>query len=588
MPQVYPQQSTNPPKEKDEAIKSPSVPTPQADVHSMRDDWNKMPTGEQDKLLNSMNEDEQAEFASRLGIYGSGTNHTLSAPLKTGSIPWMKSKAYSLLTAGANQLPTVMGALGGMFGGGVGEGLNPAGGGIPGAIIGSGIGGGVGEAARQGIYHTEGLDKYDEKSPKTWGERFKEMGKEGAGQAAGEASGQLLGKWMRPTLERSLAKLAYAGNINHGKPLGEGDLDKVINDLIATEKQHGKATTVGDFIGVINQTKKDIGQEVDIAMSQPIMQNGKKVMLGKAEADSTPIVNAVNSLLTADPSITKEAALNKAGKEASYLATIKKEALKFQQHPWSFEELTSKRIRLNQELAPLYEMSAGDARVYLLEHPDLAIKKAQAEAIRDIIYPQMDRAAGYPLGTTARLQEKRGTLMSLENQVTEHLGKLKTKARQAKGAPSLEKVNISSYGTTGGKPGLAVHRLTGLVHTPNPERAADSQVKKAFGHGFGPNARRIVNTPFGSEKLGNEFLSLPLREIVNPSQPKKPEDQESTGPQSSVARPKELIERAKQLNPSAQGQVAYSHIAVNPENHHRIGSNDGKTWFDVSNGQQVA
>lgn len=65
-------------------------------------------------------------------------------------------------------------------------------------------------------------------------------------------------------------------------------------------------------------------------------------------------------------------------------------------------------------------------------------------------------------------------------------------------------------------------------------------------------------------------------------------DANAIGPQSSVATPRELLERAKQLNPAAQGQVAYNHTAVNPATGHRIGSNDGVRWVDLQTGVEVS
>jgi len=64
-------------------------------------------------------------------------------------------------------------------------------------------------------------------------------------------------------------------------------------------------------------------------------------------------------------------------------------------------------------------------------------------------------------------------------------------------------------------------------------------------------------------------------------------DAKAIGGQSSVSTPKDLIDKAKQRDPSAQGQVAYAHTAVNPDTGHKIGSN-GNGWFDVQTGQQVA
>lgn len=56
---------------------------------------------------------------------------------------------------------------------------------------------------------------------------------------------------------------------------------------------------------------------------------------------------------------------------------------------------------------------------------------------------------------------------------------------------------------------------------------------------------------------------------------------------SSVATPQELRNKAKQLNPSAQGQVSYNHNAVNPRTGHLIGSHDGTSWYDHQTGAQV-
>jgi hypothetical protein len=556
---------------------------------ALRAKWKGMSKEQKDSLLASLDPHQRIAIQQRLGEFDSKLPIGVSAPPKFGTVPWMKQKALSFVNAGANQLPTVLGAAGGLFGTGVGEGLNPAGGGIPGAIIGSDVGGTAGDAARQVIQHATGYDQFEAPEDKTLGARTWSAAKEGAEQAAGEISGQLLGTLIRPTLDRSLAKLYYAGGLKYGDPLGRGDLESVIHDVMATEKSGQPAVTVRDFYGVLNQAKKDIGQEVDLQYALPVTQNGVTTMLGKAKADSTPIVNAITSKAIADPSIVKMAKLNPAGKEAAYLERIRREALNFSREPWTYEELTDRRIKLNQELAPLYELPAGEQRVYLLDRPDLAYKKAEAEAIREVVYPQMDHLANNPPGTTAQLQNRRGALMSLETQVENHLGNLKTKARQAKGAPMTEKANISTYGTSSGKPGIAMHRLSSLVHTPNPERAADKKVAQAFGNTVGSKIRSAISSPRGSAAVGNELLSMPLRELVNPAPPPRKEDDEGTPDnQSSAVRPRDLIDKARQLNPAAQGQTAYDHVAVNPDTGHKIGSKDGRTWYDLQTGAKVA
>lgn len=516
-----------------------------------------------------------------------------TAPPTTGSIPWMKEKAAQLYTWGANQLPTVGGVTGGLVGGAVGGAATVgAGGEVPGAIVGSGVGGGIGEAARQYLLHKSGYDQYDTPESKTLGHRTLDVAKEGIGQAAGEMSGQALGKWLRPTVERSIAKLHYAGNLKYGDPLdAKGDLEKVFNDVVKAEKTTGSGVTVRDFVDVLSKAKNENGRLVDNQMMLPINQNGHIITLGKATSDPTPIAKAISDMATADSSIIRDARVNPAGKEAAYLAHIQREATNYSKDLPTYEDLMAKRIRLNNELAPLYELATpGERRVYLLDHPDLAVKKAEADAIRNVVYPKMDTLSGKPYGTTAELQGKRGILMSLEGQVTKHLGDLKTATLKAQGANPWDKINASGYVTSSGKPGGAIHRVTSLFHTPNDLARADSQVKKAFGHGLGTNTRRVLTTP-----AGVEVMSMPVRELqkkinehFDPHQ-KQDEDDDSLGGQSSVTPgPRELIKKAKDLNPAATGQVAYSHVAVNPTTGHKIGSRDGKTWFDVQNGSRVA
>lgn len=578
---------------------SDATPLPKNDP--VVDKWNTLSRSEKDNYFQSLPAAEQARFSSRVGMWNSKEPVNVSAPPATGSIPWMKQKAYALANWGVNQIPNIEGSAGGLAGGLLGEVVDPAGGGIIGGLAGSALGGASGEHHRQQVVDAFHMDPYAD--PITPGQHLKNMAVEGGKQAAAEAMGMGTGKILRPTLERSMAKLYYAGNLKHGDPLGPGDLEKVMNDLVATEKQSGKAVTVRDLYDTIHHTKNDIGQEVDLQYALPITQNGKTVLFGQYHPNPDPIVNAIQSKLTSDPSVVKLAGINQAGPEAAYLQRVRQEALNFSQHPWTFSELADRRIHLNNEIQAIYSLPPGEKRMAMLASPDLAYKKAEADAIRDITYPEMDRLSNKPPGTTQALQEKRGALMSLENQVNEHLGNLKTKAKQAQGAPPLEKTNISTYGTSSGKPGFGVHRLQGLVHTPNPEAKADKQVARAFGNTVGTKVRKAISSPFGevhsskepltpNDKVGNQLLSLPLRMIFHhptkfePTLP--PEEDEGTPePQSSVARPKDLIEKAKQLNPSAQGQNDYTHVAVNPATGHKIGSNGG-VWYDLQTGVKVA
>jgi hypothetical protein len=573
--------------------------------YSLRDEWNKLPQEEQDKQFSSLSDDEKTKFATDMGWFGSATG--ISAQPKVGSIPWMKETALTYLNKGLNWLPTVGGVggsyVGGAVGGMVGGGVAPEGGEVPGVqagrYAGSAIGGGLGEAVRQGIEHLEGYDKYEDPETKTWDARSKKIKHQVEGQFAGELTGHYIGKWMRPTMERSIAKFYNAAKLDYGDPEGKGNLETVIDDVMKTEKvsaASGKpAVTIGDFYNNLKSLQTDIGEQVDSKMSLPVRQGKTVVPLRKATPNPIPLVDLIKSLGTKDEEgLSFRATL--AGSDPSitdakkYQQMLKDRALTFQQPGWTYGRLAAERMRINRELNQYYGMTRGEKADYLNSHPLFEVDKAIAKYIRDITYPEMDRLSGQPLGATAELQEKYGKLNELEEQTLKNMGVVKTSSRQAKGASPLEKMNVSTYGS-GGHVGASAHRLQAIVHTPSDERAANKKVAQAFGHGFGVNTRRVVTTPFGSKTAGDTIWSMPLRYLTRPTATTKPEDNDSDGPQSSVAptsTPKELMEKAKRLAPAGQGQVAYNHLAVNPATGHKIASRDGKTWEDAETGQQVA
>jgi len=570
-------------------INTPSTGANVPDDKELREDWNKLSHEDKDRYFSSLPAKDQAEFAWRVGLFDSKLPINVSAPLKSGSIPWMKQKAYALTDWVANQLPTVGGVAGGVVGGAIGEAADVFGGGVPGAIAGSGAGGGMGDAARQFIQHKTGYDQFEDPATKTIGARTLTAAKQAGGQAAGEATGQLLGTWMRPTLERSLAKLYHAGGIGYGDGMGEGRLKTVINDLIAQEKMPGgKSTTVKDLVNLIGETKKDIGARADAALSAPVTVGNHTIPLRDVAPNPTDISNLIKRFATKDPGIVKRASL--AGSDPSvtaakkYMQMVKDRALTFEQHPWTYGELATERMRINRELEDYYSMTPGEKQNFLKENPLFEVDKAIAEHIRNVTYPEMDKAANLPLGTTAKLQTKRGVLIGMDNEVRKTLGTLQDKTVKAQGEGIVDKVSPSMYLTSEGKPGGSFHRIQRLLHTPNGVASADKKVSQAFGHAPLTKVRKGL-----SSVPGMQIMDLPLRELSNPDykDPDKKDDG-TPDPQSSVAKPRELMEKAKQLNPAANGQVAYTHYAVNPQTQHRIGSHSGQEWFDVETGQQVA
>ena len=432
-------------------------------------------------------------------------------------------RAMSYVPQVAEYLPGALGAAGGL-GGEAASGYIESPWLATGAkALGSAIGGGIGEVARQGIEHVTGWDDPDY----TWSQRMNDIKNEMINQGLTELVASKLAGAFRPTLSKSIDKLVAAGD------LGASDtenLEKVASDLMKAEKASGtKVLNIGDLQTLLNSTKREIGNTVDLAMSQPVKSGGKTVPLREAEANTNPIFNEIHDILSTHPSQAKGAV----GDNPVWRKAVENRALQYAK-PRTFGELTDRRIILNNRLRALYDLPKGEQRAYLLAHPNLEIDKVEADAIRDIIYPEMDRASGHPIGYTQALQNKRGAIMSLENAFQTQAKELHMASRKIGGKSIIERGNISTYGTpASGRPGIAVHRLGSLLVKPDPEAAAGRKVAKAFGNTLlTGKAAEAVTSP-----VGTEILSLPIRTLFAPDAPKekdKKKDSSDVGPQSSV------------------------------------------------------
>jgi hypothetical protein len=362
------------------------------------------------------------------------------------------------------------------------------------AATGAAAGGALGEDLRQ--VATEHFHPEDKKM--TPGEALRGMGKEAAGQAAGEATGQTLGRWFRPTLENTINKLWFAADLGP-----KTDLDAVMPEILREEKG-APAKTVGDFVKVVSGAKDKIGNEVDTAMRHTVNVPGVRnpVPLAAAPANTTPIANRIMQLTASHPSqmIT----------DPEKIAAIRNRATGLYSQPRSYGWLNDRRIVLNDELNRFYSLKTpAEQGLYLSQHPEFEIDKAEADAIRELIYPQMDRAAGKPAGYFESLQRKRGALKSIEKQTQTHLNDLTAKTRKAKGAPINDPAH--AYASGSGHVGIYT-RLTNL-RAPDVAKRADKQVARAFSHTPGAKVGGILGT-----RPGMEVMGLPIRELFTPEQ----------------------------------------------------------------------
>jgi hypothetical protein len=500
---------------------------------SLADQWSGLSQDQRDQVLKQLSPAETEQLAGQLGWFRHPA--TVSGGPAPGSIGWLKEKAMTLRDKAIKELPTVGGIAGGLLGAGAGAETGP--GAIGTAALGAAAGGGLGEDARQAL--TEHFHHEDARM--TAGQSAKGIAGQAVWQGASEAAGQALGKALRPTLERAVNKLYYAGNLGPHE-----EIEPVMDEILRTERMPGNnASTVGGFVDVLNKTKGRIGQEVDMSMRQLVPSGGKMVPLASVETVPAQVSNRLMQLTTAHPS---EIELNPAK-----MRMLRQRALLYQK-PRSFGWLNDRRIVLNNHLQPFYSIAnPADKARFLFEHPELEADKAETDALRDAVYPAMDKAAKKPAGYFENLQRKRGAIMAVDKAVMRNLDELTARTKRAKGAPALEKAGVSAYGTASGKPGFSVHRLTGLVHTPNPLASANKRVASAFGHTAGSKIAKGLSSP-----AGMDILSLPLRLLATPDAPLDAPDENA--PPSL----KQLRGEAAKRKPAAPGPQSaagpYTHV----------------------------
>ena len=401
----------------------------------------------------------------------------------------IKEKGYKARDYVVDALPSIGGMAGGLLGAAAGEGI----GSVPLAAAGSAAGGALGESARQ--YFTP------QEKPMSRTEAAKQIGKQAVEQGVSELVGGGIGAAIGPTLKGTVAKLYFAGNLGPRE-----DLEHVMPEILEAEKGR-PAKTVGDFIDVVGDAKKKVGTEVDTALMYPVTVQGvrNKVPLAAAPADTTPVASRILQLTTNHPSeaVTDPAKINR----------IRRRVVQNYSQPRSYGWLNDRRTVLNRELNKYYALKTpADKAQYLFNHPDFEIDKAEADAIRDVVYPSMDRAAGKPPGYFEGLQRKRGALMSIEDQAQDHIQDLRTKSKISKGAPVRDPLSGSPLAP--GKVGVYT-RMTRLK-SRDVAKQADKQVAKAFTHTPGSKAAKAIGS-----KPGKEVLALPLRYFFNPDMPEE-------------------------------------------------------------------
>jgi hypothetical protein len=264
-------------------------------------------------------------------------------------------------------------------------------------------------------------------------------------------------KAMKQSEKTRTGKLAYAsGGKDSVRPL-----ERVIGDIDKTVAKVGKPRTVGDFLQVVDTAKGDLNTEYANALgphaNDPVAAH--------------PIADRIRSLITPNMQNTEH------GREMA--GQIKNAAVEFDK-PWTLGELDAERMDANSRTHAYEKKNMSDQYAALKGRRSVAIDKAIADGVREMVYPIMDRTAGKPKGYFADLKGRIGSLLELQSNLNEHVKDIHSKSVTASGAPFFERSQFRANVGQSGSPRVWLSNLMSSIHAPDPESRAGGVLRGAF------------------------------------------------------------------------------------------------------------
>jgi hypothetical protein len=242
------------------------------------------------------------------------------------------------------------------------------------------------------------------------------------------------------------------------------DLKAVQGDLDAAAKTHGKPQ---DAAGLRDLSRKALDAnttEFSTAL-QPV--SGKKVV-------PIQIADAIKKKIT--PEMMQDAKGRQMAKE------LLAESATYQKR-WSLGDLYRRKQRYDAEGASYFKKSeSGRTNVQRTSVDDM-VESAVREGVKDIVYPELDKAAGKPSGYFRELQQRQSSLIKVKDAADSTVKELGRKESLIKGAPMRQKIvkRVSGYiHPLSGRGGVSLHKLTdpvGLTELSAADAAARSSFK---------------------------------------------------------------------------------------------------------------
>jgi hypothetical protein len=308
----------------------------------------------------------------------------------------------------------------------------------------------------------------------------------------GGAGGDLLGilvnllmlrKSMSPSAKIATNRLTAAAGKDMLMPI-----EKTLPDLRKTASETGLSPkSMEDFHSVVSSASRQMKREADAALAP----------IGQTQIFPSGIAQRIRALITSNMVHTIGGQTNAAKIEAA--------AREFDR-PWSYADLDLERADINKRINPFYNKEGIDQYAALVNRNTL-IDKTIADAIRDIVYPQMDRAALKPPGYFRALKQRQGNLMELQSELDPKSPKSRTTAlrgqtAEIQGGSRFSRENASIHMGGSGVPRASIYGLLNVIKKRNPMAAANKRVGMGFSTGS-PTAKAYTRT-------------LPMRQTLFP------------------------------------------------------------------------
>jgi len=150
--------------------------------------------------------------------------------------------------------------------------------------------------------------------------------------------------------------------------------------------------------------------------------------------------------------------------------------------PWTLRDLYQRKQRYDAEGTGYFKKSETGKTAVQKTNVDEMVENAVREGVKDLVYPELDKAANKPSGYFRDLQMRQSSLLKIKDAANTTVKELGKKEAMIKGAPLRQKIaqRVSGYvHPMSGRGGLSLHRLTEPVGLTELS-AADSAARSAF------------------------------------------------------------------------------------------------------------